>query len=525
MQIIKPYAEIISATENIELIIEQAIRVCYKSEDRICEGSANKIIKDIMDKHHESTIEHAMITVRVINDRGVSHEEVRHRLSSFSQESTRYCVAGDMKLNTSNPHQNLTIADLYNNRINSINGAWKRIKLKQLNELTGQLGYSTINEIFYTGMKPTIKIKTNLGYEIICTEDHEILTSQGYVKGSNLNTVGDIAVNGSTLLYRNAHWLFHQYNTLYKTAVQIANDFNFNVSTIKKWINIFNLPRKPLSYWNKGREPWNKGLTEDEDPRVKIQANALREYYWDLGRVNIDKPNRIMKLGKSNYGSLVEECCEICNSEANLQVHHIDENRENNSIVNLITLCPSCRQGLHSRNLEVVYYDKITSITDNGIVPVYDISMDSQFKNFIANGVVVHNCQYSKDKFGNEITVIDIKSGFPDMSEECYLEWLEAMNDSERHYNRMIELGAKAQLARSVLPNSLKTELVWSANPREWRLIFKLRTSAAAHPQIAEVLVPLLGEFKKRWPVLFSDIEPAKCWDRYIAEDISKPIS
>lgn len=216
MRVIKPSTEILTPKKGIEEIIELAIRVCYKSEDRIEPGSAAKIIKNILEKHHESTIEHAIITVRFINDRGVSHEEVRHRLSSFSQESTRYC-------------------------------------------------------------------------------------------------------------------------------------------------------------------------------------------------------------------------------------------------------------------------------------------------------------NYSKDKFGNGITVIDIRGGFPDMGERFDV-WLEAMQSAENYYNKLIEMGASAQEARSVLPNSLKTELIWSANPREWRHIFGMRTSDAAHPQIAEVMVPLLNEFKQLWPVLFEDITHAKRWDRYLTE-------
>ena len=204
MRLIKPSVEIINYTPNMEATIEEAIRKCYKSEDKICEGSANKIISNIMDRHHESTIEHALITVCFICDRGVTHEGVRHRLSSFSQESTRYC---------------------------------------------------------------------------------------GYDKG----------------------------------------------------------------------------------------------------------------------------------------------------------------------------------------------------------------------KFGNEISVIDIRGGFPNMGARFDV-WLEAMEAAEGYYMKMKEMGATSEEARSVLPNSLKTELVWSANPRSWRHIFQMRVENSAHPQIAEVMVPLLEEFSSKWPVLFKDI-------------------
>lgn len=71
--------------------IERAGRTCYKSEDRMGDGTAEKFIRSIIKRGHESVLEHASITVRIICDRGVSHELVRHRIASYSQESTRYC--------------------------------------------------------------------------------------------------------------------------------------------------------------------------------------------------------------------------------------------------------------------------------------------------------------------------------------------------------------------------------------------------------------------------------------------------
>ena len=71
--------------------LEIALRNCYKSENLIAAGSAEKLIKSAIARGHESPLEHCSITYRVICDRGVSHEWVRHRLASYSQESTRYC--------------------------------------------------------------------------------------------------------------------------------------------------------------------------------------------------------------------------------------------------------------------------------------------------------------------------------------------------------------------------------------------------------------------------------------------------
>ena len=96
MKIVKPSFVIETPQEWFPFAtkhLEKACRTCYKSEDKICEGSDIAILKKIMKTNppHESVIEHFAVSVRFICDRGISHELVRHRLASFSQESTRYC--------------------------------------------------------------------------------------------------------------------------------------------------------------------------------------------------------------------------------------------------------------------------------------------------------------------------------------------------------------------------------------------------------------------------------------------------
>jgi len=113
-------------------------------------------------------------------------------------------------------------------------------------------------------------------------------------------------------------------------------------------------------------------------------------------------------------------------------------------------------------------------------------------------------CNFSKNKFGNEITVI--KPCFWEEDDSNYKHWFNAMQYAENSYLNMIQQGATAEQARSVLPNSLKTDIVMTANCREVRHILKLRCSKAAHPQIRELMEPLKAELKERLPDLFSDI-------------------
>lgn len=143
-------------------------------------------------------------------------------------------------------------------------------------------------------------------------------------------------------------------------------------------------------------------------------------------------------------------------------------------------------------------------------------------------------CNYSKDKFGNEITVIE-PCFFNDISdrvkkqvaeackneiekqeiryqyvgesghEKSYEDWYGSCLNNEINYIRMLP-DSTPQEARSVLPNSLKTEVVMTANWREWRHFLRLRGASDAHPQIQEVAKPLLNELHEKIPVLFDDV-------------------
>lgn len=116
-------------------------------------------------------------------------------------------------------------------------------------------------------------------------------------------------------------------------------------------------------------------------------------------------------------------------------------------------------------------------------------------------------CNYSQDKFGKEL--IFIKPKFFEEGTDSYKYWESAMADAEIYYFSMLEFGCTPQEARSVLPNSIKTEVVMTANYREWRHFFWLRAArktGPAHPQMEELTVPLLYEVSGLIPVVFDDI-------------------
>lgn len=113
-------------------------------------------------------------------------------------------------------------------------------------------------------------------------------------------------------------------------------------------------------------------------------------------------------------------------------------------------------------------------------------------------------CNYSKDDFGNEITVII--PPYLAYKSAAWNAWVEAMKNAEKSYFELLKIGLTAQEARTVLPTGLKTELVMTTNLGEWKWFFELRTANAAHPQIVEVARPLLDEMKTLIPGIFDDV-------------------
>lgn len=113
-------------------------------------------------------------------------------------------------------------------------------------------------------------------------------------------------------------------------------------------------------------------------------------------------------------------------------------------------------------------------------------------------------CNYSQNKFGNELTFIRPCFWLDDS--QAYSIWKKQMQTIETGYLSLIAAGATPEQARSILPNSLKTEIIVTMNLREWRHFFQLRTSKRAHPQMREIAIPLLQQMYELLPPIFEDI-------------------
>lgn len=112
-------------------------------------------------------------------------------------------------------------------------------------------------------------------------------------------------------------------------------------------------------------------------------------------------------------------------------------------------------------------------------------------------------CNYSKDKFGNEITVIERKA--EDICDDLD-SWMDSLRAGEKAYLDMVNKGARPEFARDVLSQATMAEIAATANLSEWRHIFRLRCSPRAHPDMRGLMIPLRDELRRRIPIVFDEL-------------------
>ena len=140
-----------------------------------------------------------------------------------------------------------------------------------------------------------------------------------------------------------------------------------------------------------------------------------------------------------------------------------------------------------------VFHEKrvcVHFICDRGILAEF-----TRHRVFSFSAESTRYCNYSKNKFGNEVTFIEPCWSTTEPIRDGFSEFRTALVEAENHYLFLIENGWSPQQARAVLPNSLKTELVMTGFVSDWKHFFGLRCDSAAHPQARELAIPLREEF------------------------------
>ena len=183
----------------------------------------------------------------------------------------------------------------------------------------------------------------------------------------------------------------------------------------------------------------------------------------------------------------IERACRTC--------YRSEDKISEESYKNLLTNC------LNRGHESVLEHEKITVRIYSDIGTYKDLTRH-RFASFSVEST--RYCSYNKDKYGNEIAVVN-----PVYMEdkEVFETWKKAIEDMEKAYMKMKELGASTDMCREILPHSTAAEYTMTANIREWKHILELRTTKHVHPAIRQVLIPLLLLFKEQMPEILGDIE------------------
>ena len=485
MNIIKPTYEILTPISDGGIkelqFIEKAARICYKSEDRITEDgeSAKKMVKMLVDKHHEAMIEHSQLSVLFTVDRGIANELVRHRIASFAQESTRYVSY------TERNKEIVTEEDvLYayceiglsmkkiSERSNGKYTEWDVYKLLDTHDIERRsLGSrGLINETYF---------------DVIDTPEKAYLI--GFIMAD-----GSIRRDSSQLTIAQKKdeqwWILNMIRTFIQPEAKSLTIHNKHLCN---------------SLIDKGIIP-NKTYESTSATMQTLWSSIHDDYKYDFIRGLLDGDGCIRWFYQTDTSK--KQSCNICFTG-------------NKYLLNIISDFIKEEFGYSSTTIQEFKNYAKYYITDseigknfckklyaNFIFPYGHSKTTRYYEAFNLTIPCLKANDYRSKDFKAIIPEYEVDGGKNGLCGKQLWVWGNAIFDAEMHYKNMIELGATPQIARSVLPSSTKTEIVVTANYREWRNIFNLRTPISAHPQMREIMIPLLKDVQNRIPIIFDDI-------------------
>lgn len=472
MKIISPSAYIHNPAPAEELYqqIETGGRICYQSQPK---GNPVQFIRNLIARGHESPLEHAGFSAIFICDRGVSHEIVRHRVASYCQESTRY-VASSKRDCTVNTEDDVLCA------YNEAGLSMKRIADRS----NGKYSEWDVSEIL---RKNGIE-KRNLGSRGVIHEDYfEVIDTP-----EKAFLLGFIMADGN--IRRNLNQLtITQKEAESWWVLNMIRDF---VQPDAKTLTVHN---RKICYdlFAKGVIP-NKTYESTAHTIDSLWESVPEQYKPDLLRGLLDGDGSIRWFYQKPTSKTLS-----CNIQFAGNQYLMEKIAEylNAQLGYKATVKPdSISETLY--RVTVTDHDKGKQLCDlmyKHFKFPYGHSKTARYYEAFDLPIPISTQQAEVGEFNAVCPSI--------IGGKALWVWGHSMLHSEIAYKEMIECGCFPQEARSVLPNSLKTQLMMTANIREWRHFFKLRCAKDAHPQMREVALMLYKEAVERYPVLFEDLQ------------------
>lgn len=546
--------------------VERCGRVCYRSEERITEGSATRFVETLRRSGHESVLEHASLTAIVVCSRACSHQLVRHRIAA-------YCIDGEAEtILTCQGQTGLGRAFRYYKRrkIRELfamtktphgRSRLKLVKLNCLDEATGRIVQGQVQDVIYTGRKSCIEITTEDGFQLRATRDHRFFTPVGWKRLEEvLEEKLQVAVNGVSPPSR--EWIQKEYIDKNRTRQELANELGMSEAWLGKIIAQYGLQKPAAKRPNRKPGCGKKGMfSETQRRQFSEQKQDSKNPQWKGGitpegnKLRAEKVT--LELRKEVY-QRDDYTCRLCNKHGGkLELHHIVPVWQNQELIdepkNLVTLCVKCHDRIQNHEHEyaeyfcslepiqprpavkqcseydIAHFVSIVTHQEIGEIDTYDIVMRGQHHNFIANKFIVHNSQESQRycNYGKQerlLVVCPPGIGVVSGDYESYgtmirqggttidlstrqTQWIHHVCWAYEEYKRELAEGLKPEDARYILPNATKTELAVTFNLRQWRHVFKERAlNRHAQWEIRNIFSMILEDLLERIPVVFDDL-------------------
>lgn len=531
-----------------EIDIVNAARVSFGKLKSTFDEKDKVLLDFLIQEKHFAPLEHITLSFLVHCPLYVRGQWMRHRTG---------CLTGDTIITFDRPKmweknkqhinqlnwkgQPYTLEYLYEqwNKNNFSRNRLKKQLIRVYDEQNKKFICSNVTDVIYSGEKDVYEITLADNKKLKLTDNHQVLTKDGWLSIKDVIGVGltnnniaymtknaEIMVNGTIDCCKSYDWMKQERENKYSVD-QIAEHANCSYSKVRYWLKKHNLQFNPLYNLSgvNGKPPWNKGkkgykinyvVSDEHKQKLKELHSGEKSNFWK-GGITFDRKKiaewttrQAPKVHKKfNY------ICQICNKKGGvLHAHHKIPVYQDINLAydfnNLITVCKDCHKKIHNQysNLNKKHtttllgkYEKIISVKYVGKVKTYDLTIDGENHNFIANGIVVHNSfneisrrytevdmelytptKYRKQSLSNKQASEDTQ--FIDNNENAKTVMAEYNDMALKAYNYLLSMGVCREQARGVLPQNMMTTFYCTMNLRNTLHFLGLRMDKHAQWEI-----------------------------------------
>lgn len=553
-----------------DLMVINAARVSYGKEKQAFDAKDEKLLKYLVEHKHIAPFRHPQLQFRIECPIFVERQLFKHQVGmclSGDSEISFIDSSGGIKLiklkelfarwTNGRPHQpSKKDAEYSRKRISNR-------KIRVLNEDSGIFEYGKIKNIFSSGKKILFQITLENGKTLKCSKDHRIFTDKGYETISTTLKIGsNVACNGTNIvgtgLYRDKEYMKSLREDGFSVE-EMAKVCGCSYHNIRKWLKIHNLSfSKKETYFKNGHRPWNYGkggyslniseeMREKKSILSKLHNKKGKESKWWKGGITNERGliGQWTRLIATEVHKKYNFTCQKCGiSSGRLHAHHIipvvQDIEKAYDKENLITVCNLCQLKIHSslesemefaravlaenfipfeyskrigkrkKFTKKVKFSKIVSIKEVGEEETYDIEIDHEFHNFVANGIVVHNSANSisgryVDFSDNYFNVKELRkqSKSSKQGSEGVLDRPDLIQKIKKHteesailYAELCESGVAKEQARIILPLSLETQFIWTGSLLAFIHFWQLRIKPDTQQETRELALQMLDLVK-----------------------------